>query len=253
MLESMKAAGLTELPPGDPDARIWDETAPISATENGGNSQNSATEINKTPEEESKMPRAKKIDRAAALLELANEVAQCKFCKELATTRTQTVFGNGNPESSLVFLGEAPGADEDREGVPFVGRAGRLLDDIITKGMGLKRESVYVCNILRCRPPGNRNPHLDEAANCRKFLDGTLEIIKPKFICCLGAVAAQNFLGTTESIGSLRGRILEYKGIKVVCTYHPAYLLRSPNMKGKTWEDIQLLLKEMGLPVPKKG
>jgi DNA polymerase len=180
---------------------------------------------------------------------LAQEVARCSRCEELARTRTQTVFGVGNPDAELVFLGEAPGADEDRQGEPFVGRAGQLLNDIMTKGMKIRREDVFICNILRCRPPSNRTPLPAEAECCRLFLEDTLEIVKPKFICCLGAVAAQNLLQTTQTIGSLRGKIFDYNGIIVVCTYHPAYLLRNPSAKKQTWEDIQILMNEMGLPI----
>ncbi len=158
----------------------------------------------------------------------------------------------GSPLARLVFIGEAPGADEDKQGVPFVGRAGQLLTDMITKGMGLAREDVYICNILRCRPPGNRNPTPDEAERCRGFLDRTLEIVAPNFICCLGAIAARNLLQTDEAIGKLRGRIHDYHGVQVVCTYHPAYLLRNPAAKKDTWADLQLLMKIMGLPIPKK-
>ena len=188
-------------------------------------------------------------NRTSALAVLAAEVAQCEKCPELAASRTQTVFGTGNPFSELVFLGEAPGADEDKQGVPFVGRAGQLLTDMITKGMKLKREDVYICNILRCRPPKNRNPEPIEASKCRHFLDRTLEIIRPKFICCLGAVAAQNLLSTVETIGNLRGKVIPFHEMKVVCTYHPAFLLRTPSAKAKTWEDLQLLMKEMGIPI----
>ena len=179
------------------------------------------------------------------LLQLADEVAKCTRCRDLADSRTQTVFGTGNPDAELVFLGEAPGADEDKRGIPFVGRAGQLLTDIIVKGMKIRREDVYICNILRCRPPGNRNPMPDEAAHCRPFLNRTLEIIQPKFICCLGAVAAKNLLNSEKTIGALRGKVWEYNGIKVVCTYHPAYLLRNPSAKADTWEDVQLLMREM--------
>jgi DNA polymerase len=183
--------------------------------------------------------------RCAALAALAGEVALCTRCAELATTRTQTVFGVGNPHARLVFCGEAPGADEDRQGEPFVGRAGQLLNDIISKGMKMRREDVYILNILRCRPPGNRNPLPLEAAACREYLDRQLEIIQPEFICCLGAVAAQNLLGTEETIGRLRGRVHDYHGIKVVCTYHPAYVLRNPQAKRPVWDDVQMLLAEM--------
>ncbi len=190
-------------------------------------------------------------DPAAALDALRQTVAQCTRCPELVETRTQTVFGTGNPRARLVFVGEAPGADEDRQGEPFVGAAGQLLDRILA-ACTLRREDVYICNILRCRPPGNRNPLPQEAANCREHLDGQLAIIRPEFICCLGAVAAQNLLGTTDSIGKLRGKVLDYRGMKVVCTYHPAYLLRTPSAKRKTWEDMQMLMAEMGIELPKK-
>jgi len=183
--------------------------------------------------------------KAEQLRCLAEEVAKCTQCKDLASSRTQTVFGTGNPESFLVFIGEAPGADEDKRGEPFVGRAGQLLTDIITKGMRIRREDVYICNILRCRPPGNRNPMPDEAAHCRSFLDRTLEIIQPKYICCLGTVAAKHLLSTDQTIGAMRGKVWDCNGIKVVCTYHPAYLLRNPAAKKDTWDDIQLLMREM--------
>lgn len=184
--------------------------------------------------------------RSAALAEVAQEVAACSRCAELARTRTQTVFGVGNPYARLVFCGEAPGADEDRQGEPFVGRAGQLLNDIIVKGMKMRRQDVYILNILRCRPPGNRTPLPVEAAACREYLDRQLAILQPEFICCLGAVAAQNLLGTDAAIGRLRGRIHDYQGIKVVCTYHPAYLLRNPQAKRPVWDDIQMLMAEMG-------
>lgn len=180
---------------------------------------------------------------------IRRDVAACTRCRELACTRTQTVFGVGNPHARLCFLGEAPGADEDRRGEPFVGRAGQLLDRII-EACTLKREEVYILNILKCRPPGNRNPEPDEAANCRAFLDRQLALIKPEFLCCLGAVAAKNLLGREDSIGKMRGRVFDYHGIKVVCTYHPAYLLRNPSAKRDTWEDMQMLMKLMGIELP---
>jgi uracil-DNA glycosylase len=183
--------------------------------------------------------------RGAALAALARKVAACTRCAELASKRTQTVFGVGNPHARLLFCGEAPGADEDLQGEPFVGRAGQLLTDIIVKGMKMRREDVYILNILRCRPPGNRNPLPIEAANCRQWLDGQLEIIRPEFICCLGAVAGQNLLDTETPIGKLRGRFHDLDGIKVICTYHPAYLLRNPDAKRFVWDDIKLLMAEM--------
>ena len=197
-----------------------------------------------------KPPAKNSGDPAGELQMVAKKVAKCVKCKELAETRTQTVFGVGTPKARLVFCGEAPGADEDRQGIPFVGRAGKLLMKII-EACTLTRDDIYILNILRCRPPGNRNPLPEEADNCRGWLDAQLEIIKPEYMCCLGAVAAQNLLQTTETIGNLRGSFHDYKGIKVLCTYHPAYLLRNPAAKKPTWEDMQLLMGEMGIEIPK--
>jgi DNA polymerase len=186
-------------------------------------------------------------EKLAQLLVLQTEVAACTRCSELAGTRTQTVFGVGNPSARLVFVGEAPGADEDAQGEPFVGRAGQLLTDIITKAMKLRREDVYILNVLKCRPPGNRTPAPNEVINCRGFLDRQLEILQPEFLCCLGSVAAKAILNTEQSIGRLRGKFHDYRGIPVLCTYHPAYLLRNPAAKKDVWEDIKLLMKRMGL------
>ncbi len=188
-----------------------------------------------------------KADLTALTLDvLQQHVAGCTRCDELARTRTQTVFGVGNKHARLCFLGEAPGADEDRSGIPFVGRGGQLLTKII-EACRMKRGDVYILNMIKCRPPGNRNPLPEELANCRGYLDHQFDVIRPEFICCLGAVAAQNLLGTTVSIGKLRGRIHSYRGAKVVCTYHPAFLLRSPSFKKEAWEDMKLLMREMGV------
>jgi len=197
-------------------------------------------------------PLAAGEDREKALAAVAKRVAACRRCVELARTRTQTVFGVGNPKARLAFLGEAPGADEDAQGEPFVGKAGQLLTAMIQGGMRLRREDVYILNILRCRPPQNRAPLPEEAANCREYLDAQLAIIRPEFICCLGATAAQNLLDTTVSISKLRGQFFDYRGIKVICTYHPAYVLRNPNSKRDVWEDLQMLMKAMGLEIPRK-
>jgi DNA polymerase len=177
---------------------------------------------------------------------LEQQVAACTRCHELATTRTQTVFGVGNPKTRLCFLGEAPGADEDRLGEPFVGRGGQLLNKIL-EACRLQREDVYILNMLKCRPPGNRNPLPTELENCRGYLDTQLALIQPEFICCLGAVAAQNLLKTTTSIGKLRGKLHSYRGAKVLCTYHPAFLLRSPAFKKEAWDDMKFLMREMGV------
>jgi DNA polymerase len=189
-------------------------------------------------------------DRPAILESLAGEVAVCRRCAELAETRTQTVFGVGTPEARLMFIGEAPGGEEDRQGEPFVGRAGQLLTDMITKGMGLTRDRVYIANILKCRPPENRSPSLEECANCIGYLEQQIAIIRPEFLCMLGLVAAQTLLETTQSLGRLRGRWHSYRGIRTIVTYHPAYLLRSPSFKKQAWEDLQTLMKAMGLPLP---
>jgi len=196
-------------------------------------------------------PKRGSSDRQAELDAIQTKVAACTRCRELAETRKQTVFGVGSPHARLVFLGEAPGADEDREGIPFVGRAGQLLTKII-EACTLSRDDVYIMNILKCRPPGNRNPLPEEASNCREYLDGQLAIIQPEFIVCLGAVAAQNLLQTDATIGKMRGKFYLYNGIRVLCTYHPAYLLRNPAAKRDVWEDMQRLMAEMGIELPGK-
>jgi DNA polymerase len=187
--------------------------------------------------------------RQQEITALRQRVAACERCQGLASTRTQTVFGVGPLDADICFIGEAPGADEDRKGEPFVGLAGQLLDRIIV-ACGMKRADVYICNILRCRPPGNRLPNAEEATNCREYLERTIELVRPKFICCLGACAAQNLLETTVNIGRLRGRFHAFKGIPVLCTFHPAYLLRSPERKKDVWEDMKTLLARMGRPIP---
>ena len=166
-------------------------------------------------------------DRPAMLDALAGEVAVCRRCPHLADTRTQTVFGTGNAETRLMFIGEAPGADEDRLGEPFVGRAGQLLTDMITKGMGLSRDQVYIANILKCRPPENRTPTVEETDNCFPYLEQQIAIIRPEFLCLLGRVAVQALLNTTHSMGKMRGKWHRYRGIPTIVTYHPSYLLRN--------------------------
>jgi DNA polymerase len=183
--------------------------------------------------------------------ELAQQVGRCTKCAELAASRSQTVFGIGNPQARLCFFGEAPGADEDRQGVPFVGRAGQLLNDII-RACTLRRDEVYILNVLKCRPPGNRNPEPDEIANCRPFFERQLELIRPEFICCLGAVAARTLLGTNDAVGKLRGRLHQWRDSQVLVTYHPAYLLRNPAKKRDAWHDMQLLMRAMGIEIPAK-
>ncbi len=185
-------------------------------------------------------------ERIAALEALRKQVAACTKCEALAQQRTQTVFGVGDPEARIMFVGEAPGADEDRLGEPFVGRAGQLLDRIIA-ACGLKREEVYICNILRCRPPGNRNPTTEEAVNCAPFLLEQIRIVDPDYIVCLGLVPAQNLLQTKRPMSKLRGQFYKFGRARVLCTYHPSYLLRNPSAKKLVWEDMKFLFRDMGI------
>ena len=177
------------------------------------------------------------------LKKVCQEMANCQLC-QLAKTRHNLVFGDGNPNAQIVFVGEAPGADEDQQGLPFVGRAGQLLTKII-EAMGIKRKDVYICNILKCRPPGNRNPLPEEISLCEPFLKKQLQAISPNVICALGTFAAHTLLKTDVPITLLRGRFHTYNGIKLMPTYHPAYLLRSPSAKKPVWEDVQAIMKEI--------
>ncbi len=183
-------------------------------------------------------PRSRE-EKAAALAALAAEVAPCARCK-LAAGRTQTVFGVGDPDADLVLIGEAPGRDEDLQGQPFVGRAGQLLNDIL-KAIGLARGEVYICNILKCRPPDNRDPERDEVEACEPYLKRQLEIIAPRVICCLGRHAAHTLLGTAASLAALRESVHFYAGVPVLVTFHPAALLRNPHWKRPTWDDVRRL------------
>ena len=173
-------------------------------------------------------------------------VADCTRCPELAETRTRTVFGVGDANARLMFIGEAPGADEDRTGEPFVGRAGQLLNKII-EACGWTRDEIYITNILKCRPPGNRNPNPDEAANCREFLDAQIDAVDPEYIVCWGSIAAKNLLDSKESIGRMRKKFFRHGDARVLCTYHPSYLLRNPAAKKDVWDDMKLLMRDMGL------
>jgi uracil-DNA glycosylase family 4 len=230
-LEALRAAGVFWLPAGHTAPPL--EIAPLAAE-------------SPRPEE---APPSPEEARRQELTVIAGRVAECTRCPQLASTRRKTVFGVGPLDPELCFIGEAPGYDEDRTGEPFVGRAGQLLDRII-KACGMGREEVYICNILKCRPPGNRTPSADEAANCREYLERQLELVNPRFLCALGATAANNLLGMATSIGRLRGRFHDYHGIPVLCTYHPSYLLRTPEKKRDVWEDMKKLLLRMGRPIP---
>ena len=169
---------------------------------------------------------------------LREQVANCTRCA-LAASRTNTVFGVGNPDADWLVIGEAPGAEEDRRGEPFVGRAGQLLDQMLL-AVGQRRETVFIANILKCRPPNNRDPNPDESAACRAYLTRQIELVQPKIILAVGRIAAQNLLGSDAAVSRLRGRPHDLDGIPLVVTYHPAYLLRSPSQKGKAWSDLCL-------------
>ncbi|HEV8268598.1 MAG TPA: uracil-DNA glycosylase, partial [Thermoanaerobaculia bacterium] len=180
---------------------------------------------------------------------LAREVAGCRACR-LCETRTQTVFSDGSSKARVMFVGEAPGADEDAKGIPFVGRAGQLLTKMIENGMGLPRADVYIANVLKCRPPENRNPEPDEIASCRRFLEAQIDTVKPEVIVALGKFAGQFLLERDEGIMRMRGRWGEYRGIPVMPTYHPSFLLRQPERKKEAWEDLLQVLDKLGLPAP---
>lgn len=179
-----------------------------------------------------------KIKKEETLSGLQDKVLRCTKCLELVNNRNTVVFGSGNPKANLVFVGEAPGAEEDRQGLPFVGRAGQLLTKMI-EAIKLRREDVFIANVLKCRPPGNRPPQTVEIENCQPYLAKQLALIRPKLICALGSFAAQTLLKTKATISSLRGRTHHYEGIPLICTFHPAYLLRNASEKRRAWEDLK--------------
>lgn len=266
-LQSLQRAGLTHWPrpivpveavaspkheqPAVPPAATAATVQPAPTACSALFSEAAATpspQIPAPPMEKSTLSRTEREQRLEALRE---RVAVCTRCAELARTRTRTVFGVGSPEAKILFIGEAPGADEDRLGEPFVGRAGQLLNDII-RACKLKREDIYICNILRCRPPGNRTPTPREAENCREYLLGQIETVDPDYIVCWGSVAARNLLGLADPIGKLRGRLFTFGRAKVLCTYHPSYLLRNPAAKRDVWEDMKFLFRDMGITLTGK-
>jgi DNA polymerase len=190
-------------------------------------------------------------DKPAALKMVREEIGECVRCR-LHKGRKNIVFGVGNVNSDIMFVGEGPGADEDEQGEPFVGRAGQLLNNMIS-AMGLKRSDVYIANVVKCRPPGNRTPEKDESDVCGPFLQRQIEIIRPKVIVALGAVAAKYLLAINDSMANLRGRWYDYKGSKLAVTYHPAYLLRDPRQKKEAWKDLQMVMKYLGLKASAKS
>ena len=227
-LESLAAAGVTDLP-----RRRQKVPAPAAVRQ-----------VSPQPAAGTAQPAASGRDRALDVIR--QEVAVCRRCEHLACTRHTTVFGSGSPTARVCFFGEAPGADEDLSGLPFVGRAGQLLTKII-EACTLTRDEVYILNVLKCRPPDNRQPLAEEIANCREYFERQLEVIAPEFICCLGTTAAQALLQTAEPIGKLRGRWFTHAAAQVICTYHPSYLLRNPGAKRHVWDDMKLLMGRMGV------
>ena len=209
-------------------------------------------------------PEQQVSDPIAALKLIREDLGDCTRCKLHKQGRKQIVFGVGNPHAELMFVGEGPGADEDAQGEPFVGRAGQLLNNMI-KAMGLRREDVYIANVVKCRPPGNRTPERDECDTCSPFLMRQIAVIRPKVIVALGAVAAKNLLAINASMAELRGRFYDFmpsgarsndpswEGAKLAVTYHPAFLLRDPRQKGEAWKDLQMVMKYLGLKPPQKS
>ena len=196
-------------------------------------------------------PEAAVNDPVKALRLIREDIGDCTRCRLHKQGRKQIVFGVGNPAADLMFIGEAPGADEDEQGEPFVGRAGQLLNNMI-KAMGIRREDVYIANIIKCRPPGNRTPERDECDTCSPFLMRQISVIKPKVIVALGAVAAKTLLAINAPMSELRGHWYDFRGTKLAVTYHPAFLLRDPRQKKETWKDLQMVMKELGWPIPAK-
>jgi uracil-DNA glycosylase len=191
-------------------------------------------------------------DPVQALRLIREDLGDCTRCRLSKQGRKQIVFGVGSPKAELMFIGEAPGADEDQQGEPFVGRAGQLLNNMI-KAMGLRREDIYIANIIKCRPPGNRTPERDECDTCSPFLMRQIAAIKPKAIVALGAVAAKTLLAINAPMSEFRGRWFDFRGTKLAVTYHPAFLLRDPRQKKETWKDLQMVMKELGMAIPAKG
>jgi uracil-DNA glycosylase family 4 len=256
---SESAAAVTLVPAAEPTSQpdLREEMAPRKSTV-----------VTKPVEEnifEVESPRAEQnvADPVAALKLIREDLGDCTRCKLHKQGRKQIVFGVGNPHADLMFIGEGPGADEDTQGEPFVGRAGQLLNNMI-KAMGIRREDVYIANVVKCRPPGNRTPERDECETCSPFLMRQIAVVKPKVIVALGAVSAKNLLAINAPMSELRGRFYDFmpsgarssdpswQGSKLAVTYHPAFLLRDPRQKGEAWKDLQMVMKYLGLKPPKK-
>jgi uracil-DNA glycosylase len=225
--------------------------------------QNEQQQIESNPEENTSIPPRKPIsapppvsavierDRASALRLIQEEIGDCTRCA-LHKGRNKLVFGDGDAHARLMFVGEAPGADEDAQGLPFVGRAGQLLNNMIG-AIGLTRQKVYIANVVKCRPPQNRTPEPDEANTCSPFLFRQIDVVGPEVIVALGATAATYLLGQRQPLAGLRGRVHSFRGTRLIVTYHPAFLLRDPRQKKEAWADLQIAMRELGLQVPSKS
>jgi DNA polymerase len=230
--------GSHESQPETPPSPFFQEDAPIPPRK----------PIQAPPQVAAAVPPA---ERAAALQLIRDEIGDCTRCA-LHKGRNKLVFGDGDPAARLLFVGEGPGADEDAQGLPFVGKAGQLLNNMIS-AMGLRREQVYIANVVKCRPPGNRTPEPEEGNTCSPFLFRQIDVIRPQVIVALGATAATYLLGLRQPLAGLRGRVHAWRGAQLIVTYHPAYLLRDPRQKKEAWVDLQIAMKELGLKPPAKG
>ena len=232
-----------------------DEPQTLAAPDSGPGAWDAASQPILFEEAHPILPRtpfpAPPTDPAAALQLIRDEIGDCTRCP-LHKGRNKLVFSDGSPTARLMFVGEGPGADEDAQGLPFVGRAGQLLNNMIA-AMGLKREEVYIANVVKCRPPGNRTPEPEEANTCSPFLFRQIDVVRPQVLVALGATAATYLLGSRQPLAGLRGRVHAFRGSQLIVTYHPAYLLRDPRQKREAWADLQIAMRELGLRAPAKG
>ena len=249
ILEAVEAAVETIEAPAD--QAVIESPRPAAARSNTVPEDQAIPPRKPFPAQPSVAPAVPAADRAAALNLIREEIGDCKRCA-LHAGRNKLVFADGDPNARLMFVGEGPGADEDAQGLPFVGRAGQLLNNMIT-AMGLKREEVYICNVVKCRPPGNRTPEPEEANTCSPFLFQQIDVVRPQVIVALGATAATYLLGHRQPLAGLRGRVHPFRGTQLIVTYHPAFLLRDPRQKKEAWADLQIAMKELGLARPAAG
>ena len=248
--------GLTEFYRRPVDPALAEQLAAAEADAAPAEAQQSFLEDHPIPPRKQTSPAPQAVpvppaDREAALRQILSDIGDCTRCA-LHKGRNKLVFGDGDAQARLMFVGEGPGADEDAQGLPFVGRAGQLLNNMIG-AMGLKREEVYIANVVKCRPPGNRTPDPEEANTCSQFLFRQIEVVQPEVLVALGATAATYLMGHRQPLAGLRGRLHAFRGTKLVVTYHPAYLLRDPRQKKEAWADLQIAMRELGLKPPSRG